>query len=85
MSTSSDLLEQARELPLDERLTLSVQIAEDAAREQAQSLSADERGRIDTVLADRVGGSFEPLPTEDEFMAQVKDRAAEIKAARPNG
>ena len=84
MSTSSELLEKARELPLDERLMLSVQIAEDAAREQAQALSADERGRIDAVLADRVDGSFEPLPTEDKFMAQVKERAAEIKAARPN-
>jgi len=79
MITSSEILEQARKLSIDERLVLSVQMAEEAAGEQAQRLSASEREHIDGVLSSRVDDECEPLPSEEEFMKRVRAKAAETR------
>lgn len=82
MASNAEILAQARELPIDERLALSVQIAEEAINEREQGLSEADRDRVAEVLARRVEGPFEQLQGKEAFTSLVMKKAAEINAGR---
>lgn len=70
MSTAAEILARVRELPIEERLALGMRIAEVAADECARSVSDWQCDQIKSVLADRVEGHFEDLPSKKAFSAR---------------
>ena len=78
MTATEKVLQQVRDLPEAERMEVVMTISHELADAADARLTEEEHEHIESVLADRIDGPFEPLPSREEFHKRVEAEVARL-------